>query len=88
MEDWVDLIIPNLNGGKRGDRASQRAKAIARANKWKLGIRGATWLGQGNSREHYEDRTAIHDRQQSYANGRGGQTDDTWSMAKRPYRGS
>lgn len=47
-------MIPDLDGGKRGDRASQRAGDIAKANNWKLAIRAATWLGQHNSREHYE----------------------------------
>ena len=51
-----DFIIPDLDGGKRGDRASQRAEDIAKANKWKLAIRAATWLGQHNSREHYEGK--------------------------------
>ena len=52
----VDLVIPDLDGGARGDTASQRAVDIATANKWKLGNRAATWLGQHNSREHYEGK--------------------------------
>ena len=39
--NFVDLVIPDLDGGARGDRASQRAEDIAKANKWKLGNRAA-----------------------------------------------
>ena len=33
VEDWVDVVIPDLDRGKRGDRASQRVEDIAKANK-------------------------------------------------------
>ena len=56
VEDWVDVVILDLDGGKRGERASQRAEDIAKANNWKLAIRAATWLGPQNSREHYEGK--------------------------------
>lgn len=56
VTDWVDLVIPDLDGGSRGARASQRAEDIAKANGWKLAIRAATWLGQHNSREQYEGK--------------------------------
>ena len=56
VENWVDVVIPDLDGGERGGRASQRAEGVAKANKWKLGIRVATWLGQHNIREHYEGK--------------------------------
>lgn len=54
--DFVDLIIPDLDGGARGDRASQRAEDIVKAKKWKLANSVATWLGQHNNREHYEGK--------------------------------
>ena len=54
VDRWVDLVIRDLDGGARGDRESQRAEDIAKANKWKLALRA----GQGNSREHYEGEPA------------------------------
>ena len=54
--NFVDLVILDLVGGARGDRASPRAEDIAKINRWKLADRAATWLGQGNSRERYEGK--------------------------------
>ena len=54
--DLVDLIVPDLDRGVRGDRASQRAEDIAKVNKWKLANRTATSLSQHNNREHYEGK--------------------------------
>ena len=50
-EDGLALVIPELDAGAQGERASIRAEEIAKANGWKLATRTATWLGQERSRE-------------------------------------
>ena len=42
MKDWLGILIPDLDGGVRGERASIRGLEMAKANEWILSLRSAT----------------------------------------------